>query len=98
MKRDSRSRKPSLQPDYLLCGSKWDIATEEALAFSVEQRREYLASLLGEIHRSMRRKNTVTLKRSVPFRKEMAALRRLVRTPTHPDDNRYLLTDDIHTN
>lgn len=63
---------------------------------SAAERRDYLVALLTELHRLMRRKQTVTLKRNVPFAKEMAALRRLVRTPTHPDRNPYLLTDDIH--
>jgi hypothetical protein len=81
----------------MLFGSEWDIATEEALVFSAEERHEYLVSLLTEIHRLMRRKQGVTLKRRMPFGKEMAALRRLVRTPTHPDNNDYLKSDDIHT-
>jgi hypothetical protein len=98
MKSVSRSRRNSRPSAYLLSGSEWDIATEEALAFSPEERREYLVSLLTEIQRLMRRKQGVTLKRRVPFGKEMAALRRLVRTPTHPDHNSYLRTDDLHTN
>jgi hypothetical protein len=98
MKRGSRSQNNSRLPDYLLFGSEWDIATEEALAFSAEERCEYLVSLLTEIQRLMRRKQGVTLKKRVPFRNEMAALRRLVRTPTDPDRNSYLRTDDIHTN
>ena len=95
MARVSRST-PKGTPPYLLHGTWWDITTAEALAMSATERRDYLVLLLTELYRLMRRTQSVTLKRNVPFAKEMAALRRLVRTPTHPDRNPYLLTDDIH--
>ena len=83
--------------DYMLFGSVWDIPTEDALAFSAEERREYLVSLLTEIQRLMRQKQGVTLKKRVSLGKEMAALRKLVRMPTDPDFNDYLKADDLHT-
>ena len=88
--------KTNRTPPYLLHGTWWDITTEDALALNAEDRHAYLVSLLQKLDRLMRQPRSVTLKRNVTFKREMAALRRLVRTPTQPDRNRYLLTDDIH--
>jgi tRNA1(Val) A37 N6-methylase TrmN6 len=86
------SRKSTRQapaPDYPLQGNNLDISMDEVLALSPAQRTRYIDKFLDALRREIK-KDTMALKRRVPFKREMADLRNLLYAPV----DRYLYTDD----
>ena len=88
----SRSASPSdgFAPDYPLQGSRLDVPLSVVLGWSPTERHRFILRVLKALDREMR-KGTMTLKRRVPFKREMRDLRALLKTPV---DN-YLRLDEL---
>lgn len=85
----SRSRVGALEPDYPLQGHVLDLPLYKVLAFSATERARYIRKLLTALARVIRA-DKMSLRKRIPFKKEMRDLRNLLRLPT----DAYLRTDD----
>lgn len=77
--------------DYPLQGTSLDIPIEEILDYDAEQRAIYIDMLLSGLAKEIKQ-GTMSLKKRVSFKDEIADYRKLARLPA----DAYLMTDDQH--
>jgi len=78
-----------LKENYPLQGTPLDVPLPTVLALSPQERTRYIRALLTALGREITN-DRMTLKRRVPFKKEMRDLRKLLHAPA----DQYLYTDD----
>lgn len=75
--------------DYPLQGTALDVPLTTVLALTPEQRIRYVHNLLNAFQKEIKRER-MTMKRRVPFKREMRDLRKLLHAPA----DKFLYTDD----
>ncbi len=84
-----RTQEIHFEEDYPLQGTALDVPLATVLSLAPTQRTRYIHSLLNAFQKEIERAR-MTLKRRVPFKREMRDLRKLLHAPA----DKYLYTDD----
>lgn len=84
-----KQARKAFRPDYALQGSEVDLPMAVVLGFTPNQRKRYINDLLRALAKEVRG-DRLSLRRNVPFKKEMRDLRKIISAPA----DKYLFVDD----